>query len=380
MSLLSAAYRAFELPWVRSRLDRLLDRATTAAAAFVRGPFISCPPQLTLGVAAIGASRGDFPARSQLFLLFPPALFPQHAFARSVRRARGELTARRSLSRSALLTSSLFRPQLPSKPTWANYLDEVRHVAKTRRAPPNWDSQFTSPVLKSLFDEMKAAGRREVLQRLGGSERELVRSISSLSLRSALALTLAFLAAGPQRRLSSAAGEREGRTSRRRRGELALVTVERLVQVPSRADPSPSRPQTSSRSPRSTRPTSRAEKRAALRRRSVLFTHDDSSSAAPSYAEPPRAPSPPTAPQHGYALPPRMMGGQYATSFEDVVRAERERLQGSAQAGLHDLGGLAHALDDQEEVRSGPAAAYRPRAREGELRRQMMIRRVGGDE
>ena len=59
----------------------------------------------------------------------------------------------------------------------------MRHVAKTRRAPPNWDSKFTSPVLKSLFDGMKAVDRREVLSRLGGSERELVRRRFSLSHR-----------------------------------------------------------------------------------------------------------------------------------------------------------------------------------------------------
>ncbi|GAA5902764.1 hypothetical protein JCM8208_007058 [Rhodotorula glutinis] len=204
--------------------------------------------------------------------------------------------------------------EIPSKPSWANYLDEVRHVAKTRRAPPNWDSKFTSPVLKSLFDGMKAVDRREVLSRLGGSEREL----------------------GPPR------------------------------------------------SPQSTRTESRTEKRL-KQRRSRLFQQPDSAFPAPSYAEPPRAPSPPTAPAHAYGPPRHLGGSQFATSFEDVARAARERLQGPVDPGLHDLGGLANALDDDddddEEQMGGRAPpGYHPRAREGELRRHVLVRRAGGDE
>ncbi|GAA5834758.1 hypothetical protein JCM9279_007100 [Rhodotorula babjevae] len=200
------------------------------------------------------------------------------------------------------MSSTHGHQQIPSKPTWADYLGEVRHVAKTRHAPPNWDSKFTASGLRTLFDGMNAASRRGVLSRLRGSERELG----------------------------------------------------------------------SPRSPRSSRPESRADRRLASRR-SRLFLPGDASP-APAYAEPPRAPSPPTAPHSAYAVPTRMVGAQYATSFEDLMRAERERLKADVQPGLHDLGGLANALGDE------PSVPYHPRAREGELRRHVLVRRAGGDE
>ncbi|GAA5921324.1 hypothetical protein JCM3775_002993 [Rhodotorula graminis] len=196
-------------------------------------------------------------------------------------------------------------PRLPAKPSWAYNLDELRYVAKTHGAPPNWDSSFTAPVLRTLFEGMNAADRREVLQRLGGSERKL-------------------------------------------------------------------------RTPRSphARPTSRAKERAASRkewRRSLASRFDVLDPSG--LVEAPRPPSPPPAPAHFYPhAAPHRPGSHFATSFEDVASAERERLQGRPEAGLHHLGELADALDVESQ------AACRPRARQGELRRAVLERQTGGGE